>query len=301
MYAAPLQLQPGRWYEVGATEYGGPGDPTSGGYGSIPDPGAVLPARAPRHLRRAVGPRPQPGEQRGFTFADANALDHLPYLTALRVSHDGPQALLQSATSATARAPASSSKTGSPTGWTCGGRPPGRSASARAPVQVAARARRRARRRRSKRSRAQAKPPPANRHGSACAARKAAASIPLPLTPGTQTKILPSGLAAAGEEAPAAVKAMVAAGNRLYGTSLPLRRRRTAARWTRCSRRMTAPRRCPTCCTGAACSARAPWTPPALRLRRARPRPLRLDLRQRRARLHLRRRAALRHRRRPRV
>src|ERR1039458_10472501 len=39
LYAAPLELQPGRWYEVGATEYGGPGDPTSGDYGSIPDLG----------------------------------------------------------------------------------------------------------------------------------------------------------------------------------------------------------------------------------------------------------------------
>ncbi len=29
LYAAPLELAPGRWYEVGATEYGGPGDGTS--------------------------------------------------------------------------------------------------------------------------------------------------------------------------------------------------------------------------------------------------------------------------------
>jgi len=43
--------------------------------------------------------------------------------------------------------------------------------------------------------------------------------IPLPLTPGTETKILPSGLAAAGAEAPQAVKDMVAAGNRLFGAS----------------------------------------------------------------------------------
>jgi hypothetical protein len=46
-----------------------------------------------------------------------------------------------------------------------------------------------------------------------------ATSIPLPLVPGTRTRILPSGLAAAGEDAPAQVKAMVAAGNRLYGTA----------------------------------------------------------------------------------
>jgi len=41
----------------------------------------------------------------------------------------------------------------------------------------------------------------------------------LALTPGTSTRILTSGLAAAGAQAPAAVKAMVAAGNRLFGTA----------------------------------------------------------------------------------
>jgi hypothetical protein len=55
--------------------------------------------------------------------------------------------------------------------------------------------------------------------GAACEAVEGASSIPLPLTPGRQTKILSSGLAAAGEEAPAAVKHMVAAGNRLFGAS----------------------------------------------------------------------------------
>ena len=55
------------------------------------------------------------------------------------------------------------------------------------------------------------------KRASRCPASEGAGNIPLPLTPGTRTKILPSGLAAAGEEAPAAVKQMVAAGNRLYG------------------------------------------------------------------------------------
>src|ERR1039458_10384385 len=45
MYAAPLELEPGHWYEVGASEYGGPGDPSTGAYGSIPNPGeSYLPA-----------------------------------------------------------------------------------------------------------------------------------------------------------------------------------------------------------------------------------------------------------------
>src|SRR4029077_7942047 len=45
LYAAPLELALGRWYEVGATTYGGPSDSTSGDYGSIPNPGeSYLPA-----------------------------------------------------------------------------------------------------------------------------------------------------------------------------------------------------------------------------------------------------------------
>lgn len=44
-----------------------------------------------------------------------------------------------------------------------------------------------------------------------------AAEGPLPLSTGTRTRILPDGLAAAGREAPKAVKEMVAAGNRISG------------------------------------------------------------------------------------
>ncbi|MHB1538158.1 MAG: hypothetical protein ACYCYN_06605 [Solirubrobacteraceae bacterium] len=57
--------------------------------------------------------------------------------------------------------------------------------------------------------------------GDVCASLSAgeAADAPLPLVAGTQTQILPDGLAAAGQDAPKQVKEMVAAGNRLYGTS----------------------------------------------------------------------------------
>ena len=55
--------------------------------------------------------------------------------------------------------------------------------------------------------------------GASCPAVEGAGSVPLPLTPGTQTKILPSGLAAADASAPRAVKRMVAAGNRLFNAS----------------------------------------------------------------------------------
>jgi hypothetical protein len=44
MYAAPLKLAPGHWYEVGATQYGGPADPTWGSTGSIGGSQGFLPA-----------------------------------------------------------------------------------------------------------------------------------------------------------------------------------------------------------------------------------------------------------------
>ena len=45
LFARRFGCSPGAAYEVGATEYGGPGDPSSGNYGSIPDPGqSYLPA-----------------------------------------------------------------------------------------------------------------------------------------------------------------------------------------------------------------------------------------------------------------
>ena len=94
LYAAPLELQAGRWYEVGATEYGGPGDPSSGKYGSIPEPGqSYLPAHPDTFAELSVLQH-NPAAGGEFTFADANALDRLPYLTGLRVAYDGRQMLL---------------------------------------------------------------------------------------------------------------------------------------------------------------------------------------------------------------
>jgi hypothetical protein len=65
----------------------------------------------------------------------------------------------------------------------------------------------------------EAAPGSAGEGSSDCADLEAGSEIPLPLTAGTQTKILPSGLAAAGREAPQAIKEMVVAGNRLLGAA----------------------------------------------------------------------------------
>jgi len=208
LYAAPLELAPGRWYEVGATEYGGPSDPSSGDYGSIPNPGeSFLPAHPDSFAELSVLDS-NPADTGGFTFADANALSNLPYLAGLRVAHDGRASLLlkrdvgygqpyrldvwwQAAQSLGITKDAVKVQLAPSTGAapTLGALP----ASSEANV--------------------------ASEASAACPVDEGAGSIPLPLTPGTQTKILPSGLAAAGEAAPVAVKRMVAAGNRLFGAS----------------------------------------------------------------------------------
>ena len=217
-YAAPLALAPGRWYEVGATEYGGAGDPSSGDYGSIPDPGqSYLPAHPDSFAELSVLDQ-NPAEQGTFTFADANALDNLPYMTALRVAHDGHAALLYKRDIGYGQGPGQVIENGQPYRldlWWQAAQALGVTKSAvqiqLAPATGAAGA--------------LGQLPEASEtaasetRGERCTALGAGADIPLPLVPGTRTRILPSGLAAAGEEASAQVKQMVAAGNRLYGTA----------------------------------------------------------------------------------
>jgi hypothetical protein len=212
LYAAPLELAPGRWYEVGATAYGGPSDGTSD-YGSIPDPGeSYLPAHPDSFAELSV----LDSNPASFTFADANALSNLPYLSGLRVAHDGRERLLLKRDVGYGQGPGQFIANGQPYRldvWWQAAQPLGISKSA-VRVQLApgtgAAATLGALPSSSEAS-------GAGEPGEACPAVEGAGSIPLPLTPGTQTKILrPSGLAAAGEEAPAAVKLMVAAGNRLF-------------------------------------------------------------------------------------
>jgi hypothetical protein len=215
LYAAPLELAPGRWYEVGATEYGGPGDPTSGDYGSIPNPGeSYLPAHPASFAELSVL-QSNPANTGGFTFADANALSNLPYLTGLRVAHDGREGLLLKRDVGYGQGPGQFIPNGEPYRldvWWRAARPLGITKSAvkvqlapstgAAPTLGAL----------STSSEASG----AGEASAACPVEEGAGSVPLPLTPGTQTKILPSGLAAAGEAAPLAVKRMVAAGNHLF-------------------------------------------------------------------------------------
>ncbi len=218
LYAAPLELAPGRWYEVGATEYGGPGDPSSSDYGSIPDPGESYLPSHPESFAELSVLDSNPADTGGFTFADANALSNLPYLSGLRVAHNGRESLLLKRDVGYGQGPGQFIANGQPYRldvWWQAAQPLQISKSA---VKVALVP--------STGAAATLGVPPASSDASgageasvACPADEGAGNIPLALAAGVQTKILPSGLAAAGEEAPVAVKRMVAAGNRLFGAA----------------------------------------------------------------------------------
>jgi hypothetical protein len=217
-YAVPLELAPGRTYEVGATSYGGPSDPTSGDYGSIPDPSqSYLPAHPDTFAELSVLTS-NPASGGTFTFSDADALDRLPYLTALRVSHDGHTMLLQKRDVGYGQGPGQFIADGQPYRldvWWQAAQTLGVS---KTPVKIQLVP--------TTGAGATLEALPGSTEASSaervlggCPLAEGVGSIPLPLTAGWATKILASGLAAAGEEAPAAVKAMVNAGNRLFNAS----------------------------------------------------------------------------------
>jgi hypothetical protein len=211
-YAQPLRLEPGRWYRVGATEYGGPADPTSSDYGSIGTLGeSYLPAHPDTFAELSVLDH-NPANGGTFTFRDANALDNLPYLTGLRVANNATQRVLYKRDVGYGQGPGQLIDNGQPYRldvWWMSAGPLGVSKN---PVEIQLAPKTGA-------GATLGQLPAGGTSGTAAAGCPAIAGtgIPLPLVPGTQTRILPSGLAAAGQSAPAAVKAMVDAGNRLYG------------------------------------------------------------------------------------
>jgi len=294
MYAQSLRLQPARWYRVGATMYGGPTDPTSGDYGSIGTPGqSYLPAHPDSFAELSVLDHNPANGSGSFAFQDANALNSLPYLTGLRVANNGVQKILYKRDVGYGQGPGQLIANGQPYRLDVWWQSAGPLGVSKNPVDI------------------ELAPPtgsgatleqlPSNTQAPGastidpgCAAAISGSGIPLPLVPGTQTKILPSGVAAAGQSAPAAVKAMVAAGNRVR-EAVRLRRRslllarHAAARLRLLERRLLRPAR------------RWCARPERARLRRARElgaagsRAVRDRLRQRGACVHVRRRAEVRH------
>lgn len=90
-FAAPLQMQVGRWYQIGATQYGGPEDLTSGEFGSS---GTFLPEHPDSFAELSLLNRNPANTGGSLTFQDADALGDLPYGTPVRVADEGHELTL---------------------------------------------------------------------------------------------------------------------------------------------------------------------------------------------------------------
>ena len=181
---------------VGATEYGGPGDPSSGTVGAS---GVSLTAYPDSYA-----------ELGGVTFQTATAMGGLPYMTPLRITWGGRSAIAYKRDFGLGGGPVDGLPRVIDLWWQLAGglgipyedglwsgpvrigRPPA-SGSGNVLAQT-----------------------PAERSTSAGACAPDAASE-VALTTGAAARLLPDGLAAAPADAPAAVKEIIAAGNQIVG------------------------------------------------------------------------------------
>jgi cell wall-associated NlpC family hydrolase len=196
---------PGTGQLVGATEYGGPGDPSSGVVGAS---GANLLSHPDSYA-----------ELGGETFQTATAIGGLPYLTPLRITWDGRSAIAYKRDFGLGGAPIGGLPRAIDLWWLLAERlripydsgrwsgpvriervtPPGAAAivgnvpedpEASNPAEMAA------------------------QEPTACAPTSLAG---VPTTPGERARLLPNGLAAAPAGAPRAIAEIIAAGNQIVG------------------------------------------------------------------------------------
>ena len=196
-FAAPLAMTPHHWYRVGATEYGG-------GIGSS---GLYLPAYPNTFAELSLlDHNPYPA----FTFADANALNNLPYGTAIRVVHGPRQMVLIKRDIGYGQGPSQAI----PYRIDVYGSSAPALQITKNPVEIELAP--------SSGTGATLGQLPATTTGPAdIGACPTGAAGPLPLTPGDTARILPSGLAAAPQDAPIAVKDAIAAGNQIHALPYP--------------------------------------------------------------------------------
>jgi hypothetical protein len=176
---------------VGATEYGGPGDPSSGTIGAS---GANL-DRYPDSY----------AELGGETFQTATAMGGLPYLTPLRISWAGRAAIAYKRDFGLGGGPVNGLRRVIDLWWQFAGRLgiPYDDGLWSGAVRIE-------------------RPPPtgaANLLGQDAGAQAAACATVagVPVTAGARAQLLPNGLAAAPAAAPLAVKQIIAAGNQIAG------------------------------------------------------------------------------------
>jgi hypothetical protein len=196
---------PGAGQLVGATEYGGPGDPSSGVVGSS---GANLLALPDSYA-----------ELGGTSFQTATAMGGLPYLTPLRITWGARSAIAYKRDIGFGGAPVDGLPRVLDLWWELAGRlgipyedglwsgpvqierPPDAGAGNLLGETAAG-------------SPALTAPSAASMDPAACAP---AAVEGVPITTGDRASLLPNGLAAAPADAPAAVKGIIAAGNQIAG------------------------------------------------------------------------------------
>ena len=206
---------PGSGQPVGATEYGGPGDPSSGTVGAS---GASLLSHPDSYA-----------ELGGVTFQTASAMGGLPYLTPLRVSWNGRSAVAYKRDFGLGGGPVSGLPRVIDLWWEFAGalripyeggrwsgavrisRPPDAGAGSvlsAAPPPAAGAV--------GPASMAMGASPGVGGPADACATAAPAAGG-VPLSSGPRAQLLPGGQAAAPASAPAAVKGIIAAGNQIVG------------------------------------------------------------------------------------
>ena len=291
MYAQPLRLEPGRWYQVGATQYGGPADPSSSDYGSIGTPGeSYLPAHPDTFAELSVLDH-NPANGGTFTFADANALNNLPYMTALRVANNGTQRVLYKRDVGYGQGPGQLIGNGQPYRLDVWWMSAGTLGVSKNPVDIQL--------------------APATGSGATLGQLPANAGAAGGVATGAAR--LSRAPASRCLSSPAPRRRSWRPGSRPPGRTRPPPSRRwsppatgstanpisgvadTGRRSTRSSRGTTAQARSPTCCTPAAHSARARSSPASSPAGGSPARAIRDRLRQQRPRVHVRRRPALRH------
>jgi hypothetical protein len=196
---------PGTGQLVGATEYGGPGDPGAGDLGAS---GANLLQQPDSYA-----------ELGGYTFQTATALGGLPYMTPLRITWANHSAIAYKRDFGFGGGPIGGLPRVIDLWWEFAGslgipyenglwsgpvqieRPPSTGAGASLGQTPGA-------------DSTLVAPSPASEDPAACAP---GAADGVPLTPGERARLLPDGLAAAPQDAPPAVKGIIAAGNQIAG------------------------------------------------------------------------------------
>ncbi len=188
---------PGTGRTVGATEYGGPGDPSSGEVGSS---GVNLLAEPDSYA-----------ELGGYTFTTADSMGALPYGTPLRVTWDRHSAIAYKRDIGLGGGPVDGYPRVIDLWWELAERLriPYEHGQWSGPVRVA----------RTPATGAAAtlgQTPPADPSGNGGACASLAAAV-VPVVAGGRAQLLSSGLAAAPAGAPLAVRRIIAAGNQIVG------------------------------------------------------------------------------------